>query len=87
MLTFQEKILFLEDLLNASEENYADSFKFEICCFIDEFDAKNKRLLFLQHLHTNSEIENWINKLTSRIVMKMDSIGVDEIIHDYFELG
>ena len=87
MLTFQEKISFLENSLNKIEENYADSFRTEIIYFIDEFNSQNQRLTFLKNLNTNSEIENWISKLTSRIVMKEDELEVNEIINDYLELG
>ena len=38
-------------------------------------------------LNTKKAIDEWVNILTSRIVMRYDKIGVDEIIYDYFELG
>lgn len=87
MLTFQEKISILESNLNKIEENYADSFRTEIIYFIDEFNSENLSLAFLKNLNTNLEIENWIRKLTSRIVMREDEMEVNEIINDYLELG
>ena len=87
MLSLKQKVMHLEICLNKIEENYADSFKTEIVYFIDEFNSENQRLAFLKNLNTNSEIENWIAKLTSRIVMKEDEMEVNEIINDYLELG
>jgi hypothetical protein len=87
MLTFQEKIRLLENSLNKIDENYADSFRTEIIYFIDKFNSENQLLYFLKNLNTNYEIENWISKLTSRIVMKEDELEVNEIINDYFEFG
>ncbi|MDP2089249.1 MAG: hypothetical protein Q8J84_07585 [Flavobacteriaceae bacterium] len=87
MLSFDEKISCLVNSLNKTEENYADSFRTELLFFFDEFNAENPLLSFLKDFDSNSEIENWINKLTSRIVMKEDDLEVNEIINDYLELG
>jgi hypothetical protein len=87
MLTFEEKISYLENSLNKTEENYADSFRTDIQIFFDEFDVENKLLVFLKEIKTLFEIENWVIKLTSRIVMKEDEMEVNEIINDYLELG
>lgn len=87
MLSFQEKILYLETLLDKSEENYADSFKTDIKFFLNDFEIENKLFSFLHNLKTSNEIDNWINKLTSRIVMKEDQLEVNDIINDYFEFG
>ena len=87
MLNFEDKISYLAKSLGKSEENYADSFRIEIIFFIGEFNAQNTLLSFLENIDSSSEIENWINKLTSRIVMKEDDLAVNEIISDYFELG
>lgn len=88
MLSIQEKIDFLEIELNKPEENYADSFKTDIIETLDNFDSHNPLLhRFLKITNSFDEIENWISKLTSRIVMKEDQIAVKEIIMDYLELG
>ena len=87
MLTFQEKISYFENSLNKTEENYADSFRTDIQIFFDKFNVENKLLFFLKEIKTFIEIENWISKLTSRIVMREDEMEVNEIINDYLELG
>lgn len=87
MLSFAEKISYLEYSLNKIEENYADSFRVNILFFFDDFNIENTKLQFLNNIHSFNEIEHWITKLTSRIVMKEDDIKVNEIISDYHELG
>lgn len=89
MLSFKEKIIYLENSLTKIEENYADSFRVDIHIFFDIFDSKNKLLSFLNKLESFEEIENWINKLTSRIVLKFDSEceQINDFINDFIELG
>lgn len=87
MLSREEKITFLIQILDTIKDNYAASFKTDILLFFEEFDPKNPNLKFLTNLATKQEIENWIDKLTSRIVMKEDLDSVNEIICDYIELG
>jgi hypothetical protein len=89
MLTFQDKISYLEISLNKIEENYADSFRNEIIYFIEEFDVKNECLQFLNNLVSFKEIDNWIEKLTSRIVLKFDdeSEQINEFISDFIKNG
>lgn len=89
MLTFQEKISYLEISLNKIEENFADSFKTEILFFIDDFNIKNECLQFLNNLVSFIEIDNWIEKLTSRIVLKFDeeSEQINEFIADFIKNG
>lgn len=89
-MTLLEKIEYLEKLLNQSEENYADTFKADIIMFFDDnFSEENSQLLFLDNLNSKQEIENWVEKLTSRFVMKFDSGFETEIdfIYDYLENG
>ncbi|MFV8338919.1 hypothetical protein ACNQGL_06560 [Flavobacterium sp. LB3P21] len=89
-MTLLEKIEYLEQLLNQTEENYADTFKADITMFFDDnFSEENSQLLFLDNLNSKQEIENWIEKLTSRFVMKFDS-GFEtenDFIYDYLENG
>jgi pyrimidine operon attenuation protein/uracil phosphoribosyltransferase len=87
MLSFEEKISYLQQSLNKIEENYADSFRTDILFFFDDFNVKNSKFQFLNKLHSFNEIERWITKLTSRIVMKEDDLEVNEIIFDYYRLG
>ncbi len=87
MLSFEEKISYLQQSLNKIEENYADSFRTDILFFFDDFNVKNSKFQFLNKLHSCNEIESWITKLTSRIVMKEDDLEVNEIISDYYTLG
>lgn len=89
MLSFQEKIFYLESSLNKTEENYADSFKEDIIMFIEIFNIENNLLQFLKDLNSSEEIENWITKLTSRIVLKFDSEceHINDFIYDFIEKG
>jgi len=50
-------------------------------------DDLYKLLFFLKEIKTLIEIENWVSKLTSRIVLREDEMEVNEIINDYLELG
>ncbi|MFV8347603.1 hypothetical protein [Flavobacterium sp. ZB4P13] len=89
-MTLLEKIEYLEQLLNQTEENYADTFKADITMFFDDdFSEENSQLQFLDNLSSKQEIENWIEKLTSRFVIKFDS-GFEtetDFIYDYLENG
>jgi len=89
MLTLEEKISTLENCLNKIEENYADSFRFEILMFISDFNIGNKFLNFLNELNSSDEIESWVSKLTSRIVLKFDSESenIRDFIYDYIKFG
>ena len=89
MPTLTEKISYLEQFLNQPEENYADSFKTDIMDYFDTFEIDNKELSFLSAMDTFEEIENWVTKLTSRIVLKFDeeSESINDFIVDYITLG
>ncbi len=89
MLNFDEKILYIEELLINSNENYADSYSADIYIFFDEFNSNNEKFDFLKELKTPIEIDNWFRILTSRLIMKEDEedFVVNEIICDYMELG
>ena len=48
-----EKIEYLEQLLNQTEENYANTFKADITMFFDDnFSEENSQLLFLDNLES-----------------------------------
>jgi hypothetical protein len=85
MLTFEEKIKYFENSLNKTEENYYDNFRDEIIIFFDEFSVKNERLKFLNSFYSYTEIDNWIKKLSSRIVLKFDeeSEQINDFIYDF----
>ena len=89
MLTLSEKISHLEFCLNKTEENHADSFKADIIDYFDSFKIEDQELSFLNSMVTFEEIENWITKLTSRIVLKFDeeSESINDFIADYVALG
>ncbi len=75
MLKHSEKVKALKEHLYKPAENYADSFKSDILMHFHEFDEEvlsNEELDFLDTLLTIQDIQNWMDKLTSRIVMKYD---------------
>ncbi len=72
MLSFEEKISILENYLLQKSDSYADSFKTDIAFFLGEFETQNSNLNFLNNLSSIEEIENWVNKLTSKIVLKFN---------------
>ena len=89
-MTLLEKIEYLEQLLNQTEENYADTFKADITMFFDDdFSEENSQFLFLDNLNSKQEIENWVEKLISQFVMKFDLEFETEndFIYDYLENG
>jgi hypothetical protein len=58
-MTLLEKIEYIEQLLNQTEENYAYTFKADITMFFDDnFFKENSQLLFLDNLNLKQEIEN-----------------------------
>lgn len=89
MLTLNEKIQYLENYLSHPNENYADSFKEDIIMFVDDFTDQNNLLSFLNNIDYFEEIENWVDKLCSRIVLKFDSEGeeINDFIYDYIQFG
>jgi len=72
MLSFTDKISILENYLLQINDNYADSFKTDITLFLGEFETQNSNLNFLNNLSSEIEIENWVNSLTSKIVLKFN---------------
>lgn len=89
MLSLDNKIHYLESYLTQPNKNYADSFKEDIVMFMDDFIEENQLLFFLNKLNSLEEIENWVDKLCSRIVLKFDSEGEDinDFIYDYIQFG
>lgn len=89
MLSLNEKIQHLEKYLSQPCENYADSFKADIVMFIDDFTDQNELLSFLNKIHSLEEIENWVDNLCSRIILKFDSEGeeINDFIYYYMQFG
>lgn len=89
MLSLNEKIQHLENYLSQPNENYADSFKEDIVMFIDNFTDQNKLLIFVNKFNSIEEIENWVDILCSRIILKFDSEGeeINDFIYDYIQFG
>ncbi len=89
MLSFTEKISYLESCLLQNEDNFADSFKTDIMIVLGDFEVQNSNLKFLENLSSREEISLWLNNLTSRIVLKFDdeSEQLSDFIYDYLKLG
>ncbi|MBW3467507.1 hypothetical protein [Arthrospiribacter ruber] len=85
----QEKITCLKAYLDKPEESYADSFKWEIGIILGDFDESNANLRFLENLSDEAAIYAFVDRLTSRIVMKYDpeweSLG--DFVWDYVGNG
>lgn len=89
MLSLNEKINYLENYLSQASENYADSFKEDIVIFLDDFTDQNELLSFLNDINSLEEIENWVDNLCSRIILKFDSEGeeINDFIYDYIQFS
>lgn len=88
MLSLDEKIHLLQRYLFI-EETFADSYKGEICCIIGDFERENPMLAFLDRLPNEEAIFQFIDRFTSRIVMKYDpeSESLGDFFWDYVENG
>lgn len=91
-MILEEKIAYLKKYLHKKEANFKDGYKVDIVFFFDEFSSQNPMFTFLENLNTKKEISDWVEKLTSRIVMKYDDETDDyeilqEIIADYYLSG
>ena len=72
MLSIVDKMTILENYLSQNDDNYTDTFKTDISIFLGEFEIQNSNLNFLKNLSSRDDIEDWVNKLTSRIVLKFN---------------
>lgn len=71
MLKFEARIKILKTYLSDIKDNYADSFKTDILFYFNEFeDVQNLDFKFLKELTSKEDIHNWVDNLTSKIVMK-----------------
>lgn len=73
MLNFAEKIEILKEYLSEIKDNYADSFKTDIILYFNDFeDVNSEDFKFLSELKSKEDIYKWVDKLTSKIVMKFN---------------
>lgn len=73
MLNFAEKIEILKEYLSEIKDNYADSFKTDIMLYFNNFeDFNSEDFKFLSELKSKEDIYKWVDKLTSKIVMKFN---------------
>lgn len=87
MMNLNRKLLILKNILHEVPVNYADSFKEDIRLRLEGYGPERLEELFLCVLHDDESIRNWVDKLTSRIVMHEDEGDVNEIIQDYILCG
>ncbi|MBB6002805.1 hypothetical protein HNP25_001457 [Arcicella rosea] len=75
--------------MNSIQDNYADSFKTDILFFFDELNESNQHLTFLNKLESFVEIEDWVDRLTSRIVLKFDeeTEQLNDLINYFIQIG
>jgi hypothetical protein len=84
-----EKIKVLENYLIQEPENYRDSFKTDIYLFFNEdFSGGNPLLGFMDSFNDQSEIENWVDFVTSQIVLKFDEEvePIGDFIGEYLQI-
>lgn len=91
-MILEEKISYLKKYLYQKETNFKDSYRIDVAFFFDDFSSQNPMFSFLENLHSKREISDWVEKITSRIVMKYDDETDDyeiiqEIITDYYLSG
>jgi hypothetical protein len=89
-MTYKEKIRVLESCLNEKPKNYRDSFKSDLYLFFNEdFSDENPFLEFLNNYENSSEIEEWVDLVTSQIVLKFDEEfeQIGDFIGEFVELN
>ncbi|HTO15893.1 MAG TPA: hypothetical protein VLZ83_08980 [Edaphocola sp.] len=73
MLKLEFKIEILKSYLVDIQDNYADSFKTDILFYFNQFEnINNIDFKFLSVLNSKKDIHNWVDNLTSKIVMKFN---------------
>ena len=89
-MTYKEKIRVLESYLNEEPKNYRDSFKPDLYLFFNEdFSVKNPFLEFLNNFEKRAEIEEWVDFVTSQIVLKFDEEfeQIGDFVGEFVELN
>jgi len=87
MLDLQQKTSILEKILQEPPQNYADGFKEDILNCLEGLNTETVHSMFLSKQDTEEDIRQWVDKLTSRIVMHEHEDGIDNIIWDYICCG
>lgn len=82
MLKFEGKVKIFTSIMNQEEVSYADSYNATIDIYASNFDYN-----FLEKLQSREDIELWIAKLKSRIIMKEDEDTLEDIVNDYILCG
>ena len=80
----------MENYLIRTPENYRDSFKTDIYLFFNEdFTKENPLFGFLDSLNEKSDIESWVDLVTSQIVLKFDEEveTIGDFIGEYLEVN
>ena len=73
MLELEDKIDILKNYLFINKNTYADSFKTDVLLYFNNFeDMENTDVKFLDKLNCIEDIHNWVDSLTSIIVMKFN---------------
>ena len=73
MLRLEDKIKVLKAYLSDIKDHYADSFKTDIAFYFNEFeDIQKIDFEFLDELNSQEDIHQWVDNLTSKIVLKFD---------------
>jgi hypothetical protein len=89
-MTDSEKAKFLENYLSQSPENYRDTFKTDLYLFFNEDFTKDNPLLdFLNSFNSKLEIKEWVDFVTSQIVLKFDEEfeQIGDFIGEFVELN
>lgn len=72
-MTHPEKTQALESCLNNVSQHYRDSLKTDLYLFFNEdFSEDNPQMDFLHRFESTSEIEQWVDFVTSQIMLKFD---------------
>lgn len=88
-MTHSKKTEILEKYLSQSPGNYRDTFKTDLYLFFNEdFTTENKLLKFLYSFENEIEIHEWVDFVTSQIVLKFDEEveQIDDFIYGFTEI-
>lgn len=87
MLSSAQKLEILNGILSKPGNSYADSFYNDITYCIESLDSSTMENQILQKINNHQECSEWLQKLTSRIVLHEHEDGINEIIFDYIFCG
>ena len=86
MLSINEKIGFLKNILLSTNNSYADNIKEEIYEYFFERmgDERNiENFTFLSKFNNKIEIGEKVDFIVSKIIMHEHHAGIDDLIHEY----